>query len=117
MGGGVVNAPERQRFLASYATVLTSTWSSRRFTEQLRRDPRGVLATCGLCVPDGSRAEIIDGPGSAGVLTDPDAAVTLWERGWTTGTFVLHVPTTPQPAQAARWADGRHREPLLDAAS
>ena len=110
-----MNDPERQRFLSSYATVLTSTWSSRRFTELLRADPRGALARCGLSVPDGAQTEIVDGPGSAEVLTDPDAAVSLWENGWVTGTFVLHVPTTPQPGQTARWVAGRHREPALDA--
>ncbi len=99
---------ERQHFLDSYGAVLTSTWSSRRFTEQLRRDPLGALARCGLAVPDGSHAEIVDEPDSAQLLADPDAAVTLWENGHSTGTFVLHVPTTPHPGQTAGWNNGRH---------
>ena len=96
-----MNAPDRQWFLQCYAKLLTRTWSSGRFTEQLYRDPRQALARCGLKVPDGSQMRIVDAAPSAAGL-DPDSAVALWESGWTTGTFVLHVPATPQPDQAAR---------------
>lgn len=98
-----MNVADRQHFLRSYARLLTSTWASRRFTEALLTDPRGTLARCGLATPDGSLARIVDDPpGVAGV--DPEVAVALWEDGLTTGTFVVHVPMTPQPDQAARLA-------------
>lgn len=95
-----MNAVERASFLRGYARLLTSAWSSRRFTELLDADPRSALARCGLAVPDGAQTRILDEDGQAGGL-DPDAAVALWEDGLRTGTFRVFVPSTPQPDTSA----------------
>jgi len=99
-----VNTAERSAFLRGYARLLTSAWSSRRFTERLDADPRSALASCGLTVPDGADARILDETGWAAGL-DPDAAIDMWEDGYRTNTFCVFVPSTPQPDRSARLLD------------
>lgn len=83
---------DRSTFLAAYTRVLTNAWSSSDYAERLLSDPRSVLNEAGLVVPADASIEVTREIGGDANL---DAQIDLWEKGYETHAFVLHVPESP----------------------
>jgi glutaminase len=83
----------RKAFVNGYARLLKQAWTSGEFSRRLETDLGVVLAELGLPTVAGAHVTIV-----RTLDADPDleAQAALWERGHSTGQYVLYVPYTPQ---------------------
>jgi glutaminase len=91
--GRAVDRGVRKAFVYGYTNVLTQAWASDEFVQRLESQPEAVVASLGLPTVAGARVTIVR---THDAEPDLDAQVALWERGHTTGQYVLYVPHTPQ---------------------
>ncbi|MEU0786679.1 hypothetical protein ABZ341_34550 [Streptomyces sp. NPDC006173] len=83
----------RTEFVSAYTRVLTRAWGSTEFVDSLHADPNMVLAQNGLPLPDDAQIKIVT---SEDVGPDLSVKLALWNRGFSSGSFVLYVPSLPR---------------------
>ena len=84
---------DRSTFVKGYTKILTNAWSDESFAEQLRQNPKPVLAEYGLAVPGDATVDVVSSQSSEGSVDDQ---VRIWEEGASSGHYTLYVPTVPQ---------------------
>lgn len=82
---------QKTAFISSYTKVLTTAWTNSDFAATLKQNPKAALAQCGLVVPATATVDIVteQPPPNSG---DLNQEMSSWEKGETTGHYVLHVP-------------------------
>lgn len=97
-----MTSAERAVFVAAYSRLVADVWSEPASEELLARDPRALLATHGLALPDDVEVRVVRDAGDA----DPDLEVQVraWRDAVETGMLVLFVPAI-QPVDAAELAE------------
>lgn len=84
---------DRQEFVKSYTTILTSAWSDEAFARRLNEDPKAVLTENGFDVPSDATVEIVSSTAGEGDLEDQ---IRIWQEGLESGSLKLYVPEMPQ---------------------
>jgi hypothetical protein len=87
-----VNPGARAAFAASYGRLVTRVWSDPELELLLERDPRGLMARCGLVLPETVSIEVVRNAPSA----EPELGELFasWENAPASGRFALVVPAT-----------------------
>jgi glutaminase len=83
----------RKAFVRGYTRLLSEAWADGEMIRQLETQPAEVLAGLGLSTIDGAHVTIVR---TLDPDPDLDTQAALWERGHTTGKYVLYVPQAPQ---------------------
>ena len=84
---------DKSSFVKSYTKILTNAWSDESFAQQLKSDPKSVLAEYGLDVPADATVDVVSSQGTDGSVDDQ---VRIWEEGESSGHYTLYVPSVPQ---------------------
>ncbi|MFG2480746.1 hypothetical protein [Streptomyces fagopyri] len=82
-----------EEFINCYTRLLTQVWSSEEYSRRLDDDPGSVVAEAGLVtIPDATLEIVRDGIAES----DLGLQIDLWNQGFGTGNFILHVPHLPR---------------------
>jgi hypothetical protein len=97
-----MTSAERAVFVAAYSRLVAEVWSDPAREEMLTRDPRALLATHGLTLPDDVEVRVVRDVGDAEPVLD--VQVRAWRDAGESGSFVLFVPAI-QPVDVADLAE------------
>jgi hypothetical protein len=84
---------DKSTFVKGYTKILTNAWSDDSFAQQLKSNPKPILAEYGLAVPDSASVDVVSSEGTDGSVDDQ---VRIWEEGESSGHYTLYVPSVPQ---------------------
>jgi len=84
---------DKSSFVKGYTKILTNAWSDESFAQQLKSNPKPILAEYGLGVPDSASVDVVTSQGTEGSVDDQ---VRIWEEGESSGHYTLYVPAVPQ---------------------
>jgi hypothetical protein len=84
---------EKSTFVKGYTKILTNAWSDDSFAQQLKSNPKPILAEYGLAVPDSASVDVLPSQGTEGSVDDQ---IKIWEQGESSGHYTLYVPDVPQ---------------------
>jgi glutaminase len=82
----------RRAFVTGYTRLLSQAWSDGELARRLETQPAAVLAGLGLPTVAGAQVTIVR---TLDPDPDLDAQAALWERGHTTGRYLLYIPQAP----------------------
>jgi hypothetical protein len=92
-GNEMMQRQRAEEFIDCYTRLLTQVWSSEDYSRRLDDDPRAVLSEAGLVTTPDATVEVVrDGTGES----DLGHQIDLWSQGFSTGSFILHVPHLPR---------------------
>jgi hypothetical protein len=84
---------DRSSFVKGYTKILTNAWSDENFAQELKADPKPILAEYGLDVPADATVDVVSSQGTEGSVDDQ---VKIWDEGASSGHYTLYVPSVPQ---------------------
>jgi hypothetical protein len=89
--------PQEAVFVHTYSKVLVQAWTDASYKKLLKSHPAEALKQYGLTTQKGAKIQIVDKVSGKGNLADQWAA---WQKGQSTGTYKLYIPSKPQLGQA-----------------
>ena len=82
----------RAAFFTAYGRLVTRIWADPELELVLEQDPRGLMAQCGLELPQAVSIELVRSAPHAGPSLEE--LVAAWENAPISGRFALVLPAT-----------------------